>query len=81
MPRSLFRIELEPNTRNPEIYNLLSLLQVRIKVESFKPKVDPPMCHNCERIGHTKRYRLRTPGYIKCDDNHASEKCPLERTA
>lgn len=80
MPRPLLRVELEPSAKNPEIYNLPSLLQVKIKVESFKPRNDPPLCRNCQRLSHTKRYCQRTPRCIKCGDNHASDKCTLNRT-
>lgn len=81
IPRPLFRVELEPDPKNPEIYNVSSLNQVRITVESFKPRKDPPQCRNCQRFGHTKHYCLRTPRCIKCGNDHASEKCTLERSA
>lgn len=61
VPRPLFQIELEPDPKNPEIYNLSSLLQVRIKVESFKPRNNPTLCQNCLHLGHTKHYYLRNP--------------------
>lgn len=80
-PLPLFRLELEPNIKNPEIYNQQSLLQVRIKVESFKPRNDPPLCRNCLHYGHTKHYCLRAPRCIKCGEGHASDKCTLQRTA
>lgn len=78
IPRPLFRVELEPHERNPEIYNLTYLLQVQIKVQSAKPKTDPPLCRNCQRIGYTKRYCLRAPRCIKCGENYESDKCVLD---
>ncbi len=80
-PRPLFRVDLEPNALNPEIYNLTNLLQVRITVEAFKPKSDPPLCRNCQRFGHTKSYCLRSPRCIKCAENHSSDKCVLAASA
>lgn len=40
VPLPLFRVELEPNSLNSEIYNLTDILQVRVKVEPFKPRRD-----------------------------------------
>lgn len=76
-PRPLFRVELEPAATNPTIYNLTSILQVRIKVEAFRPRTDPPYCQRCQRLGHTKQYYLRTPHCIKCGDGHDSAQCTL----
>lgn len=80
LPRPLFRIELEPNADNPKIYELTNLLHVRITVESFKPRSEPPHCRNCQRVGHTKLYCLRTPRCIKCGGEHKSESCSILKT-
>lgn len=56
--RPLFCVELELSSMNPEVYCITSLLQVRIKVESFKLQTDPPQCHNCQQLGHTRHYYL-----------------------
>lgn len=45
IPRPLFRVELEPNSLNLEIYNLNNILQVRIKVEPFKPRAHTTVSH------------------------------------
>ena len=81
VPRPLFRVELEPNPKNSEIYGLTNLLKIRITVESFKPRSDPPLCRNCQRIGHTKHYCLRTPRCVKCGGDHTSDKCILDKSA
>ncbi len=78
--RPLFRIELEPNPINPTIYNLTSILQVRIKVEAFKPRTEPPFCRKCQRTGHTRQYCLRSPHCIKCGEGHESTACQLQST-
>lgn len=79
-PLSLFRIELEPKPNNSEIYNLINLLQVRIRVESFKSRTAPTQCRNCQRFEHTRRYSLRAPRCIKYDADHdASVECQLRR--
>ena len=79
-PLPLFRVELEQNSQNPKIYELRSILQIRITVESFKPRTIPPHCRNCQRVGHTKKYCLRAPRCIKCGDNHSSDQCTQPRT-
>lgn len=78
--RPLFRVELEPDPINPNIYELTNLLHVRITVESFKPRAGPPHCRRCQQIGHTKQYCLRNPRCIKCGGDHTSITCPLSKT-
>lgn len=75
IPLPLFRVKLEPNPINPQIYLLQSLLHVRVKVESFKPRTAPPHCRNCQQLGHTKHFCLRAPRCIKCGADHASATC------
>ncbi len=79
--RPLIRAELEPSGTNQKNMNFRSsLLLVRITVESFKPRNEPPHCCNCQRIGHTKLYCLRTPRCITCGHKHPSDSFPLPKT-
>lgn len=76
-PLPLFKVELEPNSGNARIYDLNSLLQVRIKVESFKPRSLIPQCSNCQAVGHTKSYCARPPRCLKCGKPHKTAACSL----
>lgn len=80
-PRPLFQVVLEPLDHNPEIYNLTNLLRVHIRVVPAKKRSDPPHCHNCQRLGHTKQYCLRSPRCIKCSADHLSSECTLDSKA
>jgi len=71
-PLPLFKVELEPNPSNESIYELHALLQVRIKVEAFKPRRLVPQCSNCQFIGHTKTYCSRPARCVKCAGSHPS---------
>lgn len=78
--RNLFRVELEPDPANSNIYNLPYLLRMCITVEAFRPRTDPPHCRRCQCLGHTKQYCLRDPRCIKCGDNHELANCKLAKS-
>lgn len=74
-PLHMFVIDLQPNTKNKQIYDITSLLHCRIKFEPPRPKRIIPQCANCMAYGHTKSYCYRNPRCIKCAGDHASIDC------
>lgn len=75
--RPLFRVELEPASNNPSIYEVHHLLHVRITLESFKPCNEAPYCRNCQHVGQSKQYCLRSARCIKCGNGYKSVNCTL----
>lgn len=75
MPLSLFRIELEPNSNNRNIYEVTHILYHKIKIEPPRSKKELPQCTNCQQIGHTKGYCARQPKCVKCGKNHHTTLC------
>lgn len=78
-PLPLFFIELEPDDKSKEIYQLHSLLHMQIKVEAPRPHKIITQCHRCQRFGHTKAYCTLPEVCVKCGENHAWDKCPKLR--
>lgn len=74
--RLLFRVDLS----STKFINLKSHQPTAI-VEFSKPKRNPPHCWNCHRLGHTKKYCLRSPRSVKCREDYTSidDQYPLER--
>jgi len=54
VPLPLFSVDLEPNIKSNDIFQLTSLLYTKIKVEeSYKPKT-LSQCNNCQEYDYTK---------------------------
>lgn len=78
-PLPLFFIELEPDDKSKEIYQLRSLLHMQIKVEAPRPHKIITQCHRCQQFNHTKAYCTLPEVCVKCGENHAWDKCPKLR--
>lgn len=74
-PLPLFFVDLEPDDKMKEIYNLRSLLHMQIKVESPRPQKTIPQCHRCQQYGHTKAYCTLPEVCVKCGEGHTWDKC------
>ncbi len=75
-PSSMFFVDLEPNTNNKAIYELKTLLHMRIVVESPKPKHSEVQCERCQQLGHTHAYCTLPPSCVKCGGDHDNRSCP-----
>ncbi len=78
-PLPPFKVELEPNSSNASICELRALFQVRIKVESFKPRRLIPQYSKCQLIRHTKTYCSRLTRCVMCAGSHQLSSCPHPR--
>ncbi len=74
-PLSLFFVDLEPADNNAKIYDLTSLLHMRIKVESPKPKRTEVQCKRCQAFGHTQAYCTLPYSCVKCGGEHDNRNC------
>uniref|UniRef100_A0A0A9YL51 Nucleic-acid-binding protein from transposon X-element n=1 Tax=Lygus hesperus TaxID=30085 RepID=A0A0A9YL51_LYGHE len=72
----LFFVDLKPNKNNSDIYSLNRLYYTRIKVEPPKPRRAVIQCLRCQSYGHTKNYCNQAERCVRCDSQHATEKCP-----
>jgi len=71
----MFFIDLELDDRANEIYEVTSLMHMRVEIESPKPKVNVVQCHQCQRLGHTKGYCTWTLVCVKCGEEHIWSEC------
>jgi len=53
---SLFFLGLEPKENNKSIFELQTLLNTHIQVETPKPHYDIIQCKRCQGLGHTQTY-------------------------
>lgn len=74
-PLPLFFVDLEPDEKAREIYQLRSLLHMQIKVESPRPQKVITQCHRCQQYGHTKAYCALPEVCVKCSESHSWDKC------
>lgn len=75
----LFFVDLEPDEKNDEIFNLQYLLYSKIRVEEPKKKRQIVQCVRCQQYGHTKRYCNMTPRCVRCAGPHESATCTKQR--
>lgn len=75
-PLPLFFVDLEPDENNKSIYDLRTLLHMRIQVESPRPKKEVVQCHRCQRYGHTRAYCSLPFACVKCGAEHETKDCP-----
>ena len=79
VPLALFFVDLEPNTKNKDIFNLRNLGPFQIKVEEPYKKLDIPQCQRCQAFGHTKQYCNHAPRCVKCAGPHLWKDCKKAR--
>ncbi len=59
-----------------KIYELKSLLQHRITVESPRPRKVIVQCMRCQQYGHARTYCTQPPVCVKCGQEHDNRDCP-----
>ncbi|KAL4089026.1 hypothetical protein QTP88_024104 [Uroleucon formosanum] len=79
-PLPLFFVDLEPQIKSNEIFQLTSLLHTKIRVEEpYKSKI-LSQCINCQEYGHTKTYCGYPPRCVRCGAGHKTPDCPNQRS-
>ena len=76
-PLPLFFVDLEPATRNSEIFKLDVMAHTRIKVEEPRNRKDIVQCYRCQAFGHTRSYCNRAPRCVKCGEAHLTQNCNI----
>jgi Associated with zinc fingers len=75
VPIPMFLVELRDSATTPEIYNLRTLLHMRVKVEAYRGPGGPRQCHNCCRFGHVTSGCSAHPRCVKCAGAHHTSDC------
>jgi len=78
-PLPLFFVELNPSTKNKNIFNLTRLLRCVIKVEEPHRRTEIPQCTRCQSYGHTRGYCNYPPKCVKCAGDHKTDDCSKTR--
>ncbi len=78
-PLPLFFIDLEPDDKAREIYNVKYLLHTKIQIESPKPKHSIVQCMRCQQYGHSKTYCTLPPVCVRCGEEHDNRNCKKPR--
>jgi hypothetical protein len=74
-PMPMFLVELRDSATTPEIYNLRTLLHMRVQVEAYRGPSGPRQCHNCCRFGHVTSGCNALPRCVKCAGAHHTSTC------
>lgn len=78
-PMSLFYVDLEPKENNKTIYELKTLLNTVIRVETPRPRHEIIQCKRCQGFGHIRSYctlPLMCVISVGDHDNHNCVKAP-----
>ncbi|KAF8777495.1 Nucleic-acid-binding protein transposon like protein [Argiope bruennichi] len=74
-PLPLFQVTLPNIEINKQIWNLTSLLFLKIKVEKFIRKTGPIQCFNCNYWHHSAASCHMKPRCLKCGKEHNKAQC------
>jgi len=75
----LFFIDLEPEPKSKEVFDLTRLLRTVIKVEEPHKRSVIPQCVRCQSYGHTRGYCNHPPRCVKCAGEHLTKECHKSR--
>lgn len=75
MSLPIFFLDLRPNPKNNDIYNLTRLYHAVVRVEPPKPRRTVIQCIRCQEYGHSKNYCNRAPRCVKCEGKHSTVDC------
>lgn len=81
VPLPMYLVELADADLTPEIYNLRTLLHMKVKVEAYRGVDGPRQCHNCCRFGHVASGCNALPWCVKCALQHPTSQCPKTDTS
>jgi hypothetical protein len=72
---SIFYVNLEPQHKNKDVYNLQYLSNMKIKVEPPNKNSTIIQCTRCQLHGHSKSYFTRPYKCVKCGGTHMTTDC------
>ena len=69
-------IDIQPHSNNKEIYQITTVLNTVVKIETSQVKRAIPKCMCWKKYGHTKNYCRNSPRCVKCAEQHLTSECP-----
>jgi hypothetical protein len=77
----MFLVQLPRSSNFSKIYQLSSLLFVKVTVEAFRPRPGKvAQCFRCQRYGHSSINCSHPQRCVKCAGEHHASACPLKIT-
>ena len=77
-PLSFFFVDLEPQSKNKDIFKLDFVQHCKIRIESPRRK-HIIQCTRCQDYGHSKSYCTRPSNCVKCGGPHVTTTCKKAR--
>jgi len=74
-PMPLILVKLTNTPKSKEIFNIDSILKLKIKVEAYKKATSPSQCYRCQRYGHSSKMCNNAPRCLKCAKAHLTREC------
>ena len=72
----VYFLELKNDTHNKGIFNMTSIFNLKISVDSYKKSNQPTQCHRCQRYGHAQSCCKNPARCVKCAGCHLTVDCP-----
>ncbi|XP_035208861.1 uncharacterized protein LOC118183436 [Stegodyphus dumicola] len=70
-----FLIEVPRTLEGKTIYQVNHILDLAVKITSFKPTPRRKQCHNCQRYGHSRSHCKHKPRCLKYGQIHITTVC------
>lgn len=75
----LFLVTLPRTDSSRAIYSTQYLLNLKIRIESYKGRKGPTQCYRCQAFFHAQRNCRHNPRCVKCAGPHLTVECPKPR--
>lgn len=75
LARPIFFVDLEPTEINKDIFHIISILYIIIKIEEPPKWREIIQCLNCQKYGYSKSYCSHVPRCVRCFAYHLSSAC------
>lgn len=81
IPLPMFYVDVDPGPNNKDIYNIRSIENAIVTIESPRKYDDIVQCFRCQEFGHTRTYCRKPYRCVKCGLDHSSAECNKIPTA
>lgn len=71
----LFMATLTKSAQAKRIYQLPFILNMKVKIETYRGRGGAIQCHRCQQFNHTQRTCNNDPRCLKCAGNHLTNTC------
>lgn len=69
----MFFVDHEPNATITDIFDVTSILHIKMKIEELYKQQQIPQRRMCQTYGHTKSYCSHSPRCVKCSEKNLTE--------